>query len=343
MFGFLVRRVLLMIPTFFGITLICFLLMQAANSNPLVADLEAGLQGQQISQDLLEHLRSTYGLDKPWYEQYGKLVWGLLTLNPGNRFQDGRPIVEVIGEALPITLLLSFVSLGIAYVVAIPLGVYSAVKQYSLGDQLVTLVLFMLYSLPSFWVGIALLMFFSSGNYLNCSWNGSPGCFPLQGWHSFEGFAGMGALGKLRDMGFHLILPLLTMTYGSIAGLSRYMRAGMLETIRQDYIRTARAKGLPERTVIFKHALRNSVISIITLLGLQLPRLIGGAAIVEMIFGIRGMGLVALEALRLPDYPLVFTIVACTSVLTMFGVLLSDLLYAAVDPRIRLGGGDGAS
>jgi peptide/nickel transport system permease protein len=165
----------------------------------------------------------------------------------------------------------------------------------------------------------------------------TPGCFPLQGWHSFEGFEQMGVLQKLGDVSWHIALPVFTLTYASLASLSRYMRTGMLETIRQDYIRTARAKGLTERVVIFKHALRNSIISIITLLGLQLPYLIGGSVIVESIFGIRGMGLVALEGLRMPDYPLVLTIVAFTAIITMVGILLSDILYALVDPRITYG------
>jgi peptide/nickel transport system permease protein len=206
-----------------------------------------------------------------------------------------------------------------------------------LSDQIITVILFMLYSLPGFWVGIMLLVFLASGGYVNCSWTEMPGCFPLQGWHSFQGFDQMTFMQKVGDVAWHIVLPIVTLTYASFASLSRYMRTGMLETIRQDYIRTARAKGLTERTVILKHAFRNSVLPIITLLGLQLPFLIGGAVIVEMIFGIRGMGLVALEGLRMPDYPLVITIVAFTAVITMVGILISDLLYAVVDPRITLG------
>jgi len=338
MLRFIVRRVLLMIPTFFGVTLVCFLLMRMANTDPVTADLEAGVRGYQVSQEALEHLRQLYDLDKPWYVQYGKLVRRLVTLDLGTRWQDGRPIAEILGEALPVTLLLSFLSLSLSYLVAIPIGMYSAVRQYSLSDQIITVILFMLYSLPGFWVGIMLLVFLASGGYVNCPWTDTPGCFPLQGWHSFEGFERMGFFGKVGDVAWHIVLPIITLTYASFASLSRYMRTGMLETIRQDYIRTARAKGLKERTVILKHAFRNSVIPIITLLGLQLPFLIGGAVIVEMIFGIRGMGLVALEGLRMPDYPLVITIVAFTALITMVGILLSDILYAVVDPRITLGG-----
>jgi peptide/nickel transport system permease protein len=337
MLRFILRRLALMIPTFFGVTLVCFLLMRMANTDPVTADLEAGVRGYQVSQEALEHLRKLYDLDKPWYVQYGKLVRRLVTLDLGTRWQDGRPIAEILGEALPVTLLLSFLSLGLSYLVAIPIGMYSAIRQYSLSDQIITVILFMLYSLPGFWVGIMLLVFLASGGYVNCSWTEMPGCFPLQGWHSFQGFDQMTFMQKVGDVAWHIVLPIVTLTYASFASLSRYMRTGMLETIRQDYIRTARAKGLTERTVILKHAFRNSVLPIITLLGLQLPFLIGGAVIVEMIFGIRGMGLVALEGLRMPDYPLVITIVAFTAVITMVGILISDLLYAVVDPRITQG------
>jgi peptide/nickel transport system permease protein len=184
-----------------------------------------------------------------------------------------------------------------------------------------------------------LIVFLASGNFVNCGWSREPGCFPLQGWHSFTGFDTMSFGEQVGDVAYHLVLPIVALTYNAFASLSRYMRASMLETLRLDFVRTARAKGLSERTVIFKHALRNSLIPIVTLLGLTLPQLISGAVIAESIFGIRGMGYVMLEAIRLPDYPLVITIVACTAILTMFGVLLSDLLYALIDPRIRYDGG----
>jgi peptide/nickel transport system permease protein len=329
MWSYILRRLLLMIPTFFGITLICFVILRTANADPVVADLQAGLQGRQISAEAIEHLRRIYDLDKPWYVQYGKLVRRLVTLDLGTTWKDGRPIVDVIGEALPITLLLSFLSLLIAYVIAIPLGVFSAVRQYSVADQATTVGIFMLYSLPRFWVGILLLVFFAGGHYLD--W------FPLQGWHGFEGFAQKSFLQQTLDVAWHIALPLLTLTFNAFAALSRYMRSGMLEAIRQDYIRTARAKGLAERQVVWKHALRNSVIPIVTLLGLYLPYLVGGSVIVETIFGIPGMGQLALQAIRMPDYPLVITIVAFTSLLTMAGILLSDILYAVVDPRITYG------
>jgi peptide/nickel transport system permease protein len=335
------RRLLLMIPTFFGVTLVCFIILRLANADPVTAGLDVGMSDRQISREALLHLRHLYALDQPWYIQYGRLVKRLVTLDLGTRWQDGRPIAEVIGEALPVTLLLSSLSLFFSYLLAIPLGIFSAVRRGSRADTITSVGLFLLYSLPSFWVGTMLLVFLGSGRFIDCSFAHERGCFPLQGWHAFEGFAQMSFLERCQDVGWHITLPVVTLTYGSLASLSRYMRSGMLETLRQDYVRTARAKGLSERVVLYKHALRNAIIPIVTLLGMTLPYLIGGSVVVEQIFGIRGMGYVALEAIRLPDYPLVITIVAFTSIVTMVGILVSDILYALVDPRIAFGEGRG--
>jgi peptide/nickel transport system permease protein len=334
---YVLRRCLWMIPTFFGITLLCFLLLRMANADPVGSRAQDPMNGRQISREAIEQLRKIYDLDKPWYVQYGRLVKRLVTLDLGNTWQDGRPIVEIIGEALPVTLLLTTLALVLAYLIAIPLGVFSAVRQYTLWDQVVTVCLFVLYSLPSFWLGTMLLVFLGSGKFVVCPWTADRSCFPLQGWHAFTGFESLTPAAKFKDVAWHLVLPVITLTYPALATISRYMRAGMLETLRQDYVRTARAKGLPARAVVFGHALRNSLIPIATLFGLELPQLIGGSVIVESIFGVRGMGLLALEAIRMPDYPLVITIVAFTAVLTMLGVLGSDLLYALIDPRIKYG------
>ncbi|MEM9191204.1 MAG: ABC transporter permease [Myxococcota bacterium] len=326
-----------MIPTFFGILFVCFLLLRLANPDPVASSSDIS---RAVSQEAIDRMRAHYHLDKPWYEQYGRLVWVVLTLD-GEAWQDGRPVSEKVAESLPVTLLLSGLTLIIAYMIAVPLGVYSAVKQYSWGDRITMVIVFMLYSLPSFWVGALLLIFFASGNFVDCIYTDEPGCFPLQGWHSFDGFEEMSFWGKVGDVAFHLVLPVMALTYNAFASISRYMRTSMLETIRQDYIRTARAKGLSERTVIFKHALRNSLIPVITIFGLSLPYLVSGAVTIEVIFGIRGMGFLILEALRMPDYPLVFPLVALLSIMVMLGILLSDILYAVVDPRIRYDSGGG--
>jgi peptide/nickel transport system permease protein len=337
MWSYVLRRVLWMVPTLFGITLVCFLLLRVANADPVASQMQNPLTGRQVSREAIEQLRKIYDLDKPWYVQYGKLVKRFATLDLGNTWQEGRPIIDIIGEALPITLLLSTLSITLAYLISIPLGVYSAVKQYSLVDQIITVLLFVLYSLPTFWLGTMFIVFLASGKFLVCPWTADRSCFPLQGWHAFTGFETMTLGQKIGDVAWHLVLPVITLTYPALAVISRYMRAGMLDNLRQDYIRTARAKGLSERAVVFGHALRNSLIPIVTLIGLELPELISGAVIVESIFGVRGMGLVALEAIRMPDYPLVITIVAFIALVTMLGVLASDLLYAVIDPRIRYG------
>ena len=335
---FLLRRLLLMVPTFLGITLICFLVLRLANADPVASGMEGAISGRQISKEAIQHLRHFYALDQPWHVQYLRLVRRLVTFDLGTRWQDGRQIAQVIGEALPITLMLSCISLTIAYGLAIPLGIFSAARRGTRRDTTMTVLLFVLYSLPSFWVGTMLIVYLSSGRFFSCPWLESRGCFPLQGWHSFRGFEQLSPVRKVLDIVWHITLPIVTLSYGSLASLSRYMRMGMLDTLRQDFVRTARAKGLGERRVVYVHALRNALIPIVTLLGLTLPSLIGGSVIVEQIFGIRGMGFVALEAIRLPDYPLVITIVAFAGLLTMAGVLLSDILYAIVDPRIRLEG-----
>lgn len=342
MWRYLFKRVLLMIPTLLGVTLVCFFVLRVANADPVTYSTDAGLSDRQISRAALEHMRRLYSLDQPWYVQYWRLLRRLITFDFGNRWQDGRAIADVIAEALPVTLMLSSLSLLGAHALAIPLGVFSAARRGTRLDSAVGLGLFLLYSLPSYWVGTMLLIFFGSGRFVRCPWIESGGCFPLQGWHSFRGFEQLSFFRQCLDLWWHLALPVLTLTYGSLASLSRYMRSGMLDTLRQDYIRTARAKGLTERRVLYVHAMRNAVIPIITLLGLTLPFLISGSVIVEQIFGIRGMGFVALEAIRMPDYPLVITVVAFTAAVTMIGVLISDVLYALVDPRIRAFGGQGS-
>ncbi len=340
MWKFILRRVLLMVPTFIGVTLLCFLVLRLANADPVANGAEWGVTDRQISREALEQLRKLYDLDQPAWVQYWRLLRRLVTLDLGNRWQDGRPILEVLREALPITLLLSGASLVISYALAIPLGVFSARHRGTRLDTLMTLGLFVLYSLPGFWVGTMLIVFLASGRFVRCPFTETGVCFPLQGWHRFEGFERLSLWQMFRDVAWHVTLPVFTLSYASLASLSRYMRAGMLETLRQDYVRTARAKGLSETWVVWRHAFRNALIPIVTLLGLSLPSLIGGSVIVEQIFGIRGMGFVALEAIRMPDYPLVITDVAFTAILTMLGILLSDLTYALVDPRIRLGHGE---
>ncbi|MFC2150761.1 ABC transporter permease, partial [Calditrichota bacterium] len=279
----------------------------------------------EISIEALEKTRELYGLDKPLHVQYFLWISRVVTFDFGDSIKYGRPVWDVIKERIPVSLKLALVAIVLSYLIAIPLGIYSASHQYSRTDSLVTLGLFILYSLPSFWVATMLIVFLGGGDFLNI--------FPVFGLSS-TGAESWGFWARFRDVAWHLMLPIFCMTYASLAVLSRYMRTAMLEVIRQDYITTARAKGLSERKVIMKHALRNSLIPIVTLLSSILPALLGGSIIIETIFTIPGMGRLAWEAILARDYPLIMAELTIVSFLTLFGILLSDILYSVVDPRI---------
>ena len=213
----------------------------------------------------------------------------------------------------------------LAYLISLPLGIWSAVKENTIADRIVTVILFMLYSLPSFFVGVVLLNFFTVGSPLKL--------FPTAGFESID-TTQMTTLEYIKDVIWHIFLPIVCMTYGSLAALSRYARTGLLDVIRADFIRTARAKGLSESVVIVKHAARNGMIPILTLMATLLPVLIGGSVVIEVIFGIPGMGRLGFEAIMLRDYNVIMAILLIASLLTLIGMLISDLMYALVDPRI---------
>jgi peptide/nickel transport system permease protein len=231
-----------------------------------------------------------------------------------------------IFEAIPITLQMEIISIFLIYLISVPLGVFSATRQNSIGDNIITLGLFILYSLPSFWVAMLLIYFVGGGEWFN--W------FPVNGINSI-GADSLPWHKWLADRLWHIVLPVFCLTYGGLAGLSRYARAGMLDVIRQDYIRTARAYGFSEKVIIFKYAMRNAMIPIITLLATLLPGLLGGSVIVESIFSIPGMGRLGFEAVLARDYPVVMGLLAISALLTLIGLILSDILYALVDPRIK--------
>ncbi|MCF7796964.1 MAG: ABC transporter permease [Lentisphaeria bacterium] len=257
--------------------------------------------------------------------QYPRWLGRMIRFDFGNSIKDNRPVWEHFKETVPVSLIFTLTSFIIAYLVAIPLGIYSATHQYTLGDKVTTVILFILYSLPNFWVATMAIVFFGGGDFLD--W------FPVSGLHSV-GAELMGRGEYLLDMLHHIILPLIIWTYGSFSALSRYMRGSMLEVIRQDYIRTARAKGLSEKIVVYKHALRNSLIPIITMLANLLPLAISGSIIIESIFSIPGIGQLAFNAVLYRDYPIIMAVSTLSAILTLAGILLSDILYALVDPRI---------
>lgn len=329
--AYIIRRLLMIVPTFVGISVLTFALIQLAPGSPIAYRLhgiEGAMEADAATQAIIEQTKALYGLDRPIMVQYGLWLSRLVRLDFGNSMKDQRPVIEKIAEALPITLQFNITSLILVYLISIPIGVYSATHPGTKQDSTVTLLLFLLYSMPVFWVAMLLILFLGGGEYLN--W------FPIHGLQSSDA-AAMPLHARLLDRLWHMAMPLFCMTYGSLAFMSRYMRAGMLDVLRQDYIRTARAYGFSERTVVWKYAMRNSLIAIITLLGGLLPSLIGGSIIIETIFSIPGMGRLAFEAVLSRDYPLIMGNVAMASLLTLAGLLLTDILYVLVDPRIKLG------
>jgi peptide/nickel transport system permease protein len=257
--------------------------------------------------------------------QFGA-YWGkLLRLDLGVSHHHKRPVLDLVAERLPISLLLSAVAIFLIYLLAVPLGIYSAVHAQEPVDRVISITLFLLYSLPSFFVGTILLRLLTVGEPLR--W------FPNSGFASENAFA-LDTWSQVRDTLWHVTLPLVVLTYGGLAGLSRFARGGMLDVIRSDYVRTARAKGLGEGPVVLRHAARNGMMPIVTLLGGVLPTLVGGSVFVEFIFNIQGMGMLELDAITNKDYNVVMGITLIVAVLTMVGILVSDLLYAVLDPRI---------
>ncbi len=322
---FLLKRITGLIPTFFGITLISFLVMHLAPGEPM--SLQANFN-PKMTPEMRQRLRAQYGLDKPLYVQYAKWLKGLVHLDLGRSFSpDRRKVWDKIKERLPVTILINVLSMALILVISIPLGVKAAVRQNSLFDQVTTVLVFLAYAAPAFWVALLLMLFF--GIELNL--------LPVSGLHSLMGYEGMGFFEKILDWARHLILPVFVSAIGGLAGFSRYTRSSMLEVLRQDYITTARAKGLPERVVIYRHALRNALLPLITILGLSIPGLIGGSVIFESIFAIPGVGQLMWSAVMARDYPVLMGNLVIVSILTLLGNLLADIGYAAVDPRIRTG------
>lgn len=258
--------------------------------------------------------------------RFARYWWNLLHLDFGISHVDKIPVLHKVLRRLKYSITLSLTALLLAYIISVPLGVWSAYKQNSWSDRLISLVLFMLYSLPTFFVGTLLLMLFSQGgNY----WH----VFPTGGFQSLD-HQQLTTWAQFKDILWHIMLPIFCLTYAGLAALSRYARSGILDVIRSDYIKTARAKGLPEHLVIVRHAVRNGMIPVLTLLGTMLPIVIGGSVVIEYIFAIDGMGLLMLGAITARDYNTIMCITLISAVLTMLGILLSDISYALVDPRI---------
>lgn len=314
----------MMIPLIFGITLITFAVIHLAPGGPVEVETEMQLKA---SAQARENLKKLYGLDKPLHVQYIDWLKRFVLLDFGKSFVDNRDVFRKIVERVPVTLTINLLSLILIVIIAVPVGVISATRRYSFFDKFSTVFVFLGFSTPTFWLALLLMMLFGV----------NLGILPISGIQSID-VSGMGPFERLTDWIKHLILPVGISAFGGIAGLSRYSRSSILEVIRQDYIRTARAKGLRESDVIVRHALRNALMPIVTILGLSVPGLIGGGVIFETIFAIPGMGQLFYSSAIARDYPAIMGILVIGAILTLLGNLLADISYAYVDPRIRKSG-----
>jgi peptide/nickel transport system permease protein len=316
---YVLRRTLQALPIFFGISIIVFAIVHLAPGSPI--DQFAG--NPRVPPAQRQQLIRLYGLDRPLIDQY--VLWILAFVQVwrpeawGFAFLDGRPVIHTFLERLPATLRLMGTALVVTIIFAVPIGVLAAVKQYSWTDKVITTFATIGYAIPSFLLGLYLLFF--GAVVLNA--------FPLFGMESF------GKRGDFFDLAWHLVLPVASLAIQQIAAWARYMRASMLEVLHQDYVRTARAKGLPSSRVLGKHALRNALIPVVTLLGLSIPGLIAGAAITETIFSYPGLGSLFIDSVRRYDYPVVLAFTMIGGIAVIFGNLLADVLYGLVDPRIK--------
>ncbi len=321
MLGYILRRLINSVPILLGITLITFFVIHLAPGNPTLYE---GAFNPKVKPEAIKRLERLYGLDRPLYQQYLMWLKKLIHLDFGTSFVDGKPVIDKIKERLPVTLLINLLSLLIILAVALPIGVISAVKRNSILDKALTVFVFVGFSMPGYWLALLLMILF--GVKLRI--------LPISGLESLNPGHG---LALFLDRVKHLILPVFISAFGGLAGFSRYMRQSMLEQLQQDYITTARAKGLPERVVVMRHALKNALMPVVTLLGLSVPGLIGGSVIFETIFAIPGMGQLFYEAAMARDYPTIMGILTIGAALTLLGNLMADIAYALIDPRIRYG------
>jgi peptide/nickel transport system permease protein len=322
MIRYILRRLILLGPLLVGITFVSWAAIQLApGSGDYFQSLV--LQYPQISPATISALRAEFGMDQPPWIQYLRWLWSILHLNFGLSFAYNVPVTWLIGSRALNTLLLSVTSLVAAWTIAIPLGIFSAIHQYSVPDGLLSAAAFMAISVPSFFSAL-LLLYAAYWTHL----------LPLQGLTSVN-YDSLSWWGKAGDVAWHLVLPTIALGVFSVGGLMRYMRTNLLDVLRAEYVKTARAKGVPERRVIFRHAVRNAINPLVTLFGFELGGLLSGAAFVENVLGYPGLGRLILEAVLKKDVFVVMGSLLLGSVLLILGNLTADILLAYVDPRIR--------
>lgn len=326
MIAFLVRRLLAAIPLVLGIATIVFFLLSLAPG-----DAASFLVSPNITPEVLEQIRVNMGLDQPVYIRYLRWMSAMLRGDFGVSLTRNQPVLDIIAEILPNTLVLSLFAFLLAFAGGILIGILQAVRQNRPTDGVLSVVGLFFYSMPSFWLALMLILIFSLGARNLWGW---PIWFPASGMTSVD-YPFMSPGEQLRDRAMHLILPSVSLALVLAAGIARYVRGSMLEVIRQDYIRTARSKGLSEFKVIFKHALRNGLIPVVTLFGLYLPFLFSGAVLIETVFAWPGMGRLVVDAIFQRDYPIVMAGTFIFAIMVVAGNLIADVLYALVDPRIR--------
>lgn len=336
MIKYLIKRVLWMIPLLIGISLISFFIMHLAPGD--ITSNEASFN-PKASEESRQRLRELYHLDKPVIVQYGLWLKRMATFDFGTSFashqkpvfwktidKDGNVTKGLIQEALPITLLINVLGLMITLVLAIPLGIIAARKYTKWQDKSITLFNFIGFSIPGFWLSLLLMYWLGVVN----NW------LPISGLHSLN-YESLDTWGKLKDSASHLFLPVLIPSITGLAGITLFVKNGMLDVFHQDYITTARAKGLNEHKVVYTHALRNALLPLITIVGLSIPGLIGGSVIAETIFAIPGMGKLFYDSVMMRDFPVIMGILTIGSALTLLGNLIADIAYAWADPRVRRG------
>ncbi len=322
---YILKRLLQAIPLLLGIITVTFFIVRLAPGDPM--DIYLDEDRGQIDPQAIELLRQKYGLDQPIHIQYVKWVANVARGDLGESFRYRRPVSQLLAEAIPYTLQLTVLAVVLDALIGITLGIISAVKQYSVLDKIVTLGSLVIYAIPGFWLALMLVLVFS----VNLGW------FPTSQTRSMD-YGFLSFSGKVLDRLWHLVLPVFVLGVASAASTARYMRNRLLEVLNEEYVLSARARGFRERVVILNHALRNALIPIITIYGMKLPFLLGGAAIIESIFAWPGMGRLAVEAVSGRDYPLLMATITMGAVMTVFGNLLADLTYVWVDPRVSYEG-----
>jgi microcin C transport system permease protein len=341
MWGYFVRRFLLVIPTFIGITLISFFIMHIVPGGPVERQIMrlrmaamtggpasggVGTLDVELPQEAIDQIRQYYGFDKPVHVRYAQWLWNVVRLDLGNSYIYQEPVWNVIKSRFPISILLGLTGFLLSYLVCVPLGVLKAVKHGSTFDFVSSVLVFMGYAIPGWALGTALLVLFGGGSF----WS----VFPLGGFRS-DNWEYLSLWGKVTDQARHMFLPVACYMIGGFATLTILTKNSLMENLSQDYVRTAFAKGLPKRRVIFLHALRNSLIPLATGLGQVFSLILAGSFLIERVFNIDGMGYLGYTSILQRDYPVALGILVISSLLMLVGNIISDIIYAAIDPRIR--------